>query len=142
MTTKECKEWLLRAKKINSEVDSLIKQQEHALTQATGTTEEMGNEKVQTSKRNTSEDRFINYASYSEMIDNRIDELYAIKLEILSAINKVDDTILRTLLILRYLNFSTWEQIAVELNYSYRQVCRLHGKALNKIKDVIECHTA
>ena len=28
------------------------------------------------------------------------------------------------------------------MNYSYMQICRLHGKALNLIKDVIECYIA
>ena len=82
--------------------------------------------------------KFINYASYSEMIDNRIDELYAIKQEILQAINLVDDGTLRTLLIARYINFGTWEQIAVDLHYSYVHIVHnLHPKSLKAISEIV-----
>ena len=136
MTTKE---WLNRGYKLDDEINSLLKEQQEAFSKAIGVNYS-ATEKVQTSKRNTSEDRLINYASYSELIDNRVDELYAVKQEILQVINKVNDSVLRTLLIKRYINFQTWEEIAYGMNYSYRQICRLHGKALSKIRDVIECH--
>ena len=45
----------------------------------------------------------------------------------------------RTLLYERYINGKTFEQIAVLLNYSYRQATRIHGNALNIVKDVLEC---
>lgn len=45
----------------------------------------------------------------------------------------------RTLLYERYINGKTFEQIAVTLNYSYRQATRIHGNALNLVKDVLEC---
>lgn len=135
MTTKE---WLNRGYKLDNEINALLKEQSAALTRATGSTCGTSAEKVQTSRRNNSEDRFINYASYSELIDNRIDELYAIKQEILSAINKVDDAVLRTLLIEKYVNFHTWEQIACDMNYSYVHVVHnLHPKALNAISKIV-----
>ena len=42
-----------------------------------------------------------------------------------------------------YIKGMTWEQIAVEMNYSYRNTTRLHGYALKscKIKDVLVCPT-
>ena len=46
----------------------------------------------------------------------------------------VFDKRLRTLLELRYINCMTFEQIAVAMSYSYKQVCRLHGKALLEIR--------
>lgn len=135
MTTKE---WLNRGYKLDKEINALLKEQSAALTRATGSTCGANAERVQTSRRNTTEDRFINYASYSELIDNRIDELYAIKQEILSAINKVNDAVLRTLLIEKYVNFHTWEQIACNMNYSYVHVVHnLHPKALNAISKIV-----
>lgn len=58
--------------------------------------------------------------------------------EIERAVMTVDDERLQQLLRYRYINGKTWEQIAVNMNYSYKQVCRLHGKAL----DVLECPIA
>ncbi len=45
----------------------------------------------------------------------------------------------RTLLYERYINGLTWEQIAVGMNYSYRQITRMHGAALIAVKHVLEC---
>lgn len=142
MTIKEIKKWLSRAKKADEEINALLSEQARALTHATSTTAHSGSEKVQTSNVNTSESKFVSYAAYSDLIDKRIDRLYEIKKEILENVNKLDDATLRTILILRYLNFQTWEMIACKMNYSYMQICRLHGKALNLIKDVIECYIA
>lgn len=40
----------------------------------------------------------------------------------------------RTLLRLYYISGLTWEQVAEEMNYSWRQVHNIHGKALEKLK--------
>lgn len=45
----------------------------------------------------------------------------------------VDDPLLKLLLHKRYVLYEKWEKIAVDLNYSWKQVHRLHNKALNII---------
>ena len=68
-----------------------------------------------------------------------IDKLYAIKLEILTAINEVDDGKLRTILIEKYINNKTFEEVAEILSYSKEHVIKtLHPLAVDKIK--IEGH--
>ena len=134
------KEWLNRGYRLDKEINVLMREQKRALELATKTTAPADGEKVQTSNGNTSEARFINYADYKKLIDNRIAELYATKHEIITAIDSVDDNTLRQLLIHRYIEFKHWDSIASEMCYSKRQVTRMHGKALLKIKDVLECH--
>lgn len=130
------KQWLNRGYRINEEIDELMREQKQALLQATSTALG-GGEKVQSSNENTVERRFVNYAAYSETIDKRIDELYAVKNEILTAINSVDDNTLRELLILRYIKFYTWEEIAEKMNYSYVHVVHnLHPKALKRVNRI------
>ena len=130
------KQWLNRGYRINEEIDELMREQKQALLQATSTALG-GGEKVQSSNGNTAERRFVNYAAYSETIDKRIDELYAVKNEILTAINSVDDNTLRELLILRYIKFYTWEEIAERMNYSYVHVVHnLHPKALKRVNRI------
>jgi DNA-directed RNA polymerase specialized sigma subunit len=114
----------------------LLQEKEASLDKATSVTGGSDGEKVQTSRKNTSEDKYINYSAYSELIDKRVDELYAIKCEILAAINKIDDSIMRKMLIMRYIKFYSWNKVAARLKYSKRQLYRLHEKALKKIKDV------
>lgn len=62
-----------------------------------------------------------------------IKELVGVRKEIESVIQKVEDDTLKLLLEYRYIDGMTWEQIAVLMSYSYMHVCRLHGKALNKL---------
>lgn len=50
--------------------------------------------------------------------------------EIYDRIHKMQDGAEKEVLIRRYLMGRTWEQIAVEMNYTYRHVTRLHGAAL------------
>ena len=50
--------------------------------------------------------------------------------EIHDRIHKMQDGAEKEILIRRYLMGKTWEQIAVEMDYTYRHVTRLHGAAL------------
>jgi DNA-directed RNA polymerase specialized sigma subunit len=72
-----------------------------------------------------------------DMIDREIDRLYDIKQEILAVVLQMQDTRYRDVLMKRYVDIDTWEQIAVEMHYSYMHVCRLHGEALKAAEAVI-----
>lgn len=53
--------------------------------------------------------------------------------EIKQLISLVDEPLLNRILAKRYLQYEKWEEIAVDLRYSWKQIHRLHGKALSKI---------
>lgn len=131
MTTKD---WLNRGRNLNEEINALIKAKEKALYDACNVSFAYDKDRVQTSRNNSTETKFTRFADYSKAIDERIDELYKIKQEILKAISGVDNSTYRALLIERYINFKTWEQIADYMNYSRMHVTRLHGRALQKVK--------
>jgi archaellum component FlaC len=67
-------------------------------------------------------------------IDADIDRLVAIRDGIKTIIESVEDDRERLLLQYRYLDGKTFEKIAVEMNYSWRQIHRLHSKALTNLK--------
>ena len=73
-------------------------------------------------------------------IDADVDRLVAIRDGIKTMIEAVEDDRERLLLQYRYLDGKTFEWIAAEMNYSWRQIHRLHSRALTNLKDVIECH--
>ena len=130
------KEWLDRGWKINTESQSIQREKERTFAAATNAVAGADGEKVQTSQRNTSEMKFINYVSYSEKLENHKRNLIAVKDEIFEAIIKVPDTILRTLLFQRYIEFRTWEEIAEEMDYSREWITkRLHPKALKEFEN-------
>ena len=67
-------------------------------------------------------------------INEEIDRLVDIQREIRETIAAIPEERLRTLLEYKYLNCMTLEEIAVRMNYSYKQICRLHGKALLRVR--------
>lgn len=126
------KEWLSRGYKIDREINALLSEREEAFALACKVTAPPSdNEKVSATTGNGSEARFIKYADYSKLIDRRIDELYRIKSEIMTVITLIDNNTYRTLLIMRYVQFKTWEQIAEGMGYSDKWVrTYLHKMAL------------
>ena len=135
------KEWLNRGRALNKTIEGLEKAKARAYDIAVGTAAEL-TEKVQESHGNSVEDRLVTYADYCREIDEHKIELLKILKEIMEAIMKVEDPTLRNLLIYRYLDFETWESIAVMMNYSYVHVVHnLHPKAIEKIKELIVFNT-
>ena len=67
-------------------------------------------------------------------IDADVDRLVAIRDGIKTMIEAVEDDRERLLLQYRYLDGWTFEKIAVEMNYSWRQIHRLHSRALTNLK--------
>lgn len=126
------KEWLSRGYKIDREINALLSEREEAFALACKVSAPPSdNEKVSATTGNGSEARFIKYADYSKLIDRRIDELYRIKSEIMTVITLIDNNTYRTLLIMRYVQFKTWEQIAEGMGYSDKWVrTYLHKMAL------------
>lgn len=74
-------------------------------------------------------------------VEAEIEMLIATEREIEKVIKSVSDQTLSTLLYERYINGKTWEQLAVQMNYSYRGVTKAHGRALIAVKECIEVPT-
>lgn len=67
-------------------------------------------------------------------IDADVDRLVAVRDSIKSIIEAVEDDRERLLLQYRYLDGRTFEWIAAKMNYSWRQIHRLHSQALTNLK--------
>ena len=67
-------------------------------------------------------------------INADIDKLVDLKREMVTVIKAVTAPELQTLLELRYLCFKTWKQIAVDMQYSTRNIYKLHDTAIGAIK--------
>ena len=67
-----------------------------------------------------------------------IDQLERTRLQVESVINSVPNVNQRNVLRLRYISGKTWEQIAVDLAFSYQWVCELHGRALQNISPIVD----
>ena len=67
-----------------------------------------------------------------------IDNLLDLKLKITHQINSLNNDDYKLLLMLRYLNFETWEEIAVEMGYTYQWIHVLHGRALKYFQEKVQ----
>ena len=54
--------------------------------------------------------------------------------EIHDQINTMEDDVLRELLVRKYLLDQRWEKIAVAMDYEYRYILKIHGKALRNFQ--------
>ena len=70
-----------------------------------------------------------------EEIASDILELVRVMKEIASTISRVDSMECRTILEMRYLSFMEWDEIISRMGYSRSYVFRLHGEALNAIRN-------
>ena len=57
--------------------------------------------------------------------------------EVIISIQKLNNSDYEQILYKRYCQSKKWEEIALELNYSYQWVCTLHGRALLEIEKII-----
>lgn len=77
------------------------------------------------------------YAKMDEMerkIDGMVDELVDKKEKIIQQIDSMEDENTYNILFARYIEKKTFEVIATEMKYSWRQVVRLHGTALKQFE--------
>lgn len=78
------------------------------------------------------------YAKIDEMerkLDKLIDTYVDKKNHIIGQIDGIEDEMLYNILFARYIERKTFEKIATELEYSWRQIIRLHGKALKQFEN-------
>lgn len=79
------------------------------------------------------------YSKIDEMeraIDEDIDYYVNKKRQIITQIDSMKDENLYMVLFLRYIEKKTFEIIATEMHYSFRQITRLHGKALREFENM------
>ena len=69
-----------------------------------------------------------------EKLDKLIDEFVDKKNLIISQIDKIENETYYEILFARYIEKKTFEKIADEMNYSFRNTTRLHGRALREFE--------
>lgn len=128
----KAKDWLCRARRMNGRLRALQTSKAQAFARATSSTVG-GGEHVSGGEP---ADKHAAYAEISLTIDRQIEMLERTRAEILQVIGQMEDNTLSTILTEYYVNDKTWSEIAAEQHYSWRQVMRLHGHALQMIRDM------
>ena len=131
MTVSEIKQQLRQLKQLNNIVQSKLDEIETLNSLAQRMTNVSKNILIQ---KSTPQDKLSELIPKIVDLKNElkkdVDNLLNLKLDIIQKINNVENNDYKLLLTLRYLNFKTWEEIAVEMDYSYQWIHVLHGRAL------------
>lgn len=135
--TKAAKAYLSQGRFALKEIKALEAAKQSAMLLSTRLT---GNYRkgAQKGKGGRMDEALITVADYSLEIDAQIQRLKDVLHEISKSIYSVRDGALRTLLINRYIIFKSWEQIAVDMGYSWQHTHRLHNKALCEVAAIIQ----
>ena len=92
-------------------------------------------ERVQTSpSADEIPNEVIRRAELEADISRKIERFLQLKHKIINEIQSLDNAVYVSILYKRYVEYKSLEEIAVEMNYSYRQIKRLHGLALLDFK--------
>ena len=125
------REYLNRAYKLDYRINSKLSQIQNLNDLATKVTSGY-NERIGSGLGNAAriQDVISKIIDLESEINADIDALVDIKAEIMALVKKVTDIDCQLILEMRYLNYLSWEQIAVDLNYSIHHVYKIHNLAI------------
>ena len=87
-------------------------------------------ERVSGTKESDIADKYIRLERYFDQVNAEWDQLIDMRIEAKAMIKMLPDETHQAVLYARYINCSRWEDIAAGMNYSWKHIFRLHGKAL------------
>lgn len=136
------KQFLKQAYKLNEVIKSDKQELESLRCLAESISNDISQERVQTSVTNDKITNIIaNIVDLENEIYKEIEQLVQLKKEIRDVINSVENVNEKLLLKYRYLMFLQWEEICEEMSYSPRQIHRIHDSALENIKVPVQYGT-
>ena len=95
-------------------------------------------DRVQNDSSTLQEERLLSWTMAMQEVDNIKTKIVKIQRTRLAAINLLQDSDERSLLIARYLQFNEWKSICRKLGYSRTELHRRHMKALDNIFPLIK----
>lgn len=129
------KGFLMRARRLDARLKTLREARELAWSRATSVTPKLSKAAAKGADISRKPEDFSALAAECEKQERELDSVQA---EILSVISEIPDNTLAALLTAYYVNGETWEEVAVELHYSfYHVVTRLHPKALDAVTEIL-----
>lgn len=132
------KQYLLRYRQAEREVQLLMEEKERLLALATRVTPSYSGEAKGSGSGSRIESSAEKLDACRRKLDAAVCRALDIRQEIDALIQAVPEWKLRELLTRRYILGQKWEQVAWEMDLEFRQVFRVHNYALSRI--VIECH--
>lgn len=132
--------YLKQIKFMDSNIDIHEQELESLTALATKTTSVMGGERVQESgSQQKMADCVVKIVSLQDQITREIDRFIDYKQDAIRMIQIACDADCIKLIHKRYFQYKTWEQIAVEMDFTYKWVsCGLHQRALSQLQKKLD----
>lgn len=129
------KQWLSRARNIDSEIDTLLLSYTETKERLTHITQQITGDPVQATKDPHKYDAL---AQLSDQINAKVDALIMVKKEIAEVVLALPKRNQREVLFRRYVGGESWPEIAEGLNYSQRAVFKIHGRGIIEVSEVLK----
>lgn len=81
-------------------------------------------------------DAIVKIIDLQNEINQAIDKYVEKKREVSAVIEKLENPDQIRILHMRYFEGKTWEQIACDIHMTYRNVCYIHGRALQEVNEI------
>lgn len=134
----QAKQYLRKIKRLNSFVKAKEEELEEIRTRAESVgCMNLSADKIQTSV-NTDKlaNDIIKLVMQEKKYEAALNSLYAYKAEAEERIEGIENDDYKLLLTLRYLRFKTFEEIAVEMGFTFQWICELHKRALIQFEEL------
>lgn len=126
-------EYLSRYRKLGKRIEQLSTERAMWLSRACKTTQTISDMPKAKNGAQGDSGEVAQYIEIGEEITRELRNLHRLRREIRAVITTLEDDILQTLMLYRYIDGMTFEQIAVKMNFSWRWTITLHGRALEKL---------
>jgi len=134
----DAKQFLRQLKKLDKMIENKLAEKVRWKAIATGTTAQMGGEKVQSSgSQQKMADAVCRYVDIEKEIDEQIDNLIDTRQDVISVIEKLNTTeydILHKM----YVQYMSLYDVADIYNKSYSWATTVHGRALKNVQAILD----
>lgn len=135
----DAKAYLQQVKLYDTQINNKIEELDRLRTLATKVTTVLKGDVVSNSGNlDKLGDTVAKIADLQTEINQAVDEYVDKRKEISSVIERVNNADQCRVLHKRYFDYLTWEQIACDMGFTYRNVCYIHGRALQAVTAILE----
>ena len=135
----DAKRYLQQIKDADDDIEDLLDERAQLKARLTKVTSTLSDVSVSGTKNNDKMgDAIAKLIIVEDVLNCKIDKLIDLKKEVCAVIDKVSNENQRKVLKKRYVLFKRWEQIACEMYMTYRNVCYIHGRALQAVQRILE----
>jgi len=137
-TVRKAKEYLCRIGRCDDRINAMLEEVDNLYDMVTKITPTLKQDVVTGGgSQDKIGDAVSKIVDLKDEINRRIDYYIDLKKEANALLDQVDNHLYYIILYRRYMLGESFEYIAAEMNYTYRWVCILHGRALQAFAEVM-----